>query len=248
MEPPIFFATPAQFAHDSIEITGAEAHHAAKALRLGPGSIVMVIDGLGNASVGEITNLMGKKVFVRPHSRVRNFGEPVVRLTLAAALSTSGKFSEVVEKGTELGVSRFVPILSQKSKVHIEDPRKAQAKVARLEKVALAAVKQCRRSCLPVISLPTTLEHYLVETGEESVKLIFSPGPISVPLTKVEIDRNAKRVSVMVGPESGFTREEMELSLSHGFVPVSLGARILRTENASPVVCALVMQMLGELS
>ncbi len=248
MEPPIFYALPEHLLNDVIELPRTESHHALTVLRLKPAAIVMVVDGVGNACRGEI--LAGGKeiVRVRVHSRRRDFGEPAVRLTLAAGLSTASKFDEIVEKGTELGVKRFVPIICDKSKVKIEDASRARAKVTRLEKVALAAMKQCRRSYRPEISVPVSLPQFLREVDTESLNLIFVPSKLARPLDQLKIENDTKRASVLVGPEAGFSDEEVDLAVAGGFVAASLGSRILRAENAAPVACALIMHCLGELS
>ena len=178
---------------------------------------------------------------------IRNFGEPAVVLTLAAGLSVGSKFDTVVQEGTELGVKRFVPIISERSKVKLDDPRKASAKTRRLERVALAAIKQCRRSYRPDISLPVSFAEYMKQADSEDLKLIFQPGDRVPSLEQIRVDAQTKRITALVGPESGFTPDEVDLAGKAGFILVSLGPRILRTETAGPVACALVMNMLGEL-
>ncbi len=248
MEPPIFYAPPDSLTQELIELPREESHHALHVLRLKPASIVMVVDGLGNACRGEIVTASRESVKVRVHNRRRDFGEPVVRLTLAAGLSTSSKFDDTVARGTELGVKRFVPIITEKSKIKLEDPSRARAKVTRLEKVALAAMKQCRRSYRPEISVPQRLPEFLREVDSESLNLIFSPTKDSVPFNRIELRDTIKRVSILVGPEAGFSDDEVAQAVQSGFTQVSLGSRILRTETAGPVTCALVMHRLGELS
>ena len=249
MQPPIFYASP-EACHDKvITLDAIESHHAVIVMRLKPPAQVVVVDGLGKAFRGEILSIRPKtKVTVGVHSEVRNFGEPTARLTLAAGLSTNYKFDSVIQKGTELGVKRFVPIISEKSKVKIDEPRRAASKQRRLEKVALAAIKQCRRAYRPDISLPTTFADYLAETDTESPNLLFHPSKTGLSLDQALPESDSvKRVSILVGPESGFSDDELEAAMQAGFVCVSLGDRILRTETAGPAACALVMHLLGEL-
>ena len=149
-----------------IALPAAEAHHAVAVMRLQEGERVIVVDGCGMAVRGEIVRASKNRVDVKPHADIRNFGEPSVRLTLAAGLSAGEKFDTVVEKGTELGVKRFVPIISEKSRVKLAEPSKAAARRTRLEKVALAAMKQCRRSYRPEIATPLTLRQFLEETED----------------------------------------------------------------------------------
>ncbi|MCK4573558.1 MAG: 16S rRNA (uracil(1498)-N(3))-methyltransferase [candidate division Zixibacteria bacterium] len=247
MDAPIFYIEPDSVTDDRVILPDTEGHHAISVMRLARGYLVVVIDGLGNAWRGEIAATSGrKKVEIALHSQVRNFGEPNVRLTLACGLSTGYKFDSIVQKGTELGVSRFVPLITEKSKVKIDDPRRARTKLTRYEKVALAAVKQCRRSFRPEITRPVAFERYVGEIDSETPTLIFHPSRDSVALDNVPLD-SPSRVNLIVGPESGFSPSEVETARDRGAISVSLGTRILRAENAGPVICALVMDRLGEL-
>ncbi|MFZ5980603.1 MAG: RsmE family RNA methyltransferase [Candidatus Zixiibacteriota bacterium] len=244
---PVFYAPPENIVQDTITLPDAESRHAISVMRLKRGALVLVVDGLGTAYQGEIRTVGAGCVGVCVHSQFRHFGEPSFRLTLAAGMSAGEKFDTIVEKGTELGVKRFVPIISVKSKVKLEEPKRIKSRLSRLERVALAAIKQCRRSYRPDISPPITLVAYLNQFDPEALNLIFAPEKTAVPLDKVSIDPDLKRVNLLVGPESGFSSDEIEMAVRVGFTPVSLGQRILRTETAGPAVCALIMYLMGEL-
>lgn len=248
LEPPVFYAPPESIEGDSVTLSSVESRHAISVLRMSVADLVVVVDGLGNGWRGEISKISsGKKVTIRFHSQVRNFGEPNVRLTLASGLSTGQKFDLVVQKGTELGVNRFVPLITEKSKVKIDDPKRARTKVTRFESVALAAIKQCRRSFRPEVCMPTPFEKFLNEISPDTPTLIFHPSKGSKPFGHVSLGSPA-RVNVMVGPESGFSQKEIEAATERGAQLVSLGKRILRTETAGPAICALIMNQLDELS
>lgn len=248
MEIPIFYAEPSAVKDGHIVLPKTESHHASRVLRLKKGEMILVVDGLGNAYRGDVSRVPRTGlVEVRVHSHARNFGEPGVVLSLAAGLSAGYKFDTVVEKGTELGVKRFIPLITEKSKVKIEDPKRARTKVSRYEKVALAAMKQCRRSYRPEISQPVKFNDYLREIDPDSFTLLFHPSSQAGLLDDVEFDRDLKRVNVIVGSESGFTPDEVDQAVAKNVKVVSLGSRILRAETAGPVVCALVMSKLGEL-
>lgn len=246
MLPPIFFAPSTRREGDLITLPADEARHAHKVLRLEAGAIVVVVDGEGNACRGEIAIVTPRKVTVRIHSEVRDFGEPTVRLTLAAGLSVGSKFDSVVQRGTELGVSRLVPLVTTKSKVTVDDPRRAPTKVKRWNKVALASMKQCRRSALPQIAAPTDFESFLSQFDRSDPGLIFHPAGESIAVDAVELPEKCRRITLVVGPESGFSDYEFRLALEVGFTPVHLGRRVLRTETAGPTVVALIMARLGE--
>lgn len=246
MEPPVFYASPEQLSKEIVPLAAAEMHHAVEVLRLRSGELAVVVDGLGNGVRGEFRMIDKKHAEVAVHTRLRNFGEPSVRLTLAAGMSVGYKFDEIVDKGTQLGVGRFVPLLTEKSKIKLEDPKRAQSKTERLEKVALAAMKQSRRSYRPEIALPLSLRQFLSESDEDSLKLVFHPDIASQPLDAIVLPDSPKRITLLVGPESGFSVQEMAAAKEKGYLPVSLGKRILRTETAGPVAVALVMARLGE--
>ncbi|MBK7141120.1 MAG: 16S rRNA (uracil(1498)-N(3))-methyltransferase [bacterium] len=245
MEPPIFFATPEHLAEETVVLSAAESHHAIDVLRMKSGDLAIAVDGLGNGARGEIRFNSKKQIELVVHSRLRQFGEPMVKLTLAAGMSVGYKFDELVDKGTQLGVSRFVPLMTEKSKVKVEESRRAHNKAERLEKVALAAMKQCHRSYRPEIALPLSLKQFLSES-DEGIKLIFHPSSDSKWIQDIPFESNPTRVTLLVGPESGFSVTEFAAAKEKGYQPVSLGKRILRTENAGPIAVALIMARLGE--
>lgn len=209
------------------------------------GNLAIVVDGLGNGARGEIRVTKKKQVELVVHSRLRQFGEPSVKVTLAAGLSVGHKFDEIVDKGTQLGVSRFVPLMTEKSKIKLDDPKRLRAKTDRLEKVALAAMKQCRRSYRPEIALPLSFRQFMSES-DEGLKLIFHPSSDSLFVTDINITETPQRITLLIGPESGFSSTEVAAARDKGFLPVGMGKRVLRTENAGPIAVALVMAKFGE--
>lgn len=245
MELPIFYASPEHLADDVVLLPAAESHHAVDVLRMQAGSLAIVVDGLGNGARGEIRVTKKKQVELVVHSRVRQFGEPSIKVTLAAGLSVGYKFDEIVDKGTQLGVSRFVPLMTEKSKIKLDDPKRLRAKTDRLEKVALAAMKQCRRSYRPEIALPLSFRQFMSES-DEGLKLIFHPSSDCPFVTDLTIAETPQRITLLVGPESGFSSTEVAAARDKGYLQVGLGKRILRTENAGPIAVALVMAKFDE--
>lgn len=247
MQPPLFYAPPESRVDNEIVLPDDEARHAVKVLRLKSGTIIIVMDGLGNAFRAELTFATVRKVTAIIHSQLRDYGETTVNMTLAAGLSVGSKFDDIVKRGTELGVRRFVPLISATSKVSLEDPRRARARVTRLERVAMAAIKQSRRSILPRIALPISFDDFLAEYNKDDTGLIFAVSRQAKKLHEIPLEGATKRITLMVGPESGFSGDEVARAEAAGLTPVSLGPRVLRTETAGSVVVALVMDRLGEL-
>ncbi len=246
---PIFYAPPENLREELIELPAEEGHHLRRVMRLGKSDAVIIIDGAGTAYKGEVDHFEGERVFCRWFSQLRNFGEPHFQITLAAGLSTGYKFDEVVQRGTEIGVARFIPVITARSKIKIDDEEKAQKKIARWSKVALAAAKQCERSLIPKIEDVINLEKVFDRSRNPGRILLFAPTEDAQTLDRIDFTEEGKRFhnfTLLTGPESGFSREELELARAKGAAIISLGKRILRTENAGPTAAAVVMYLLGE--
>ncbi|MBI5266488.1 MAG: 16S rRNA (uracil(1498)-N(3))-methyltransferase, partial [candidate division Zixibacteria bacterium] len=162
MPVPICYCPPDCFRGDKIVLPDDEARHISRVLRLNVGDSLITVDGEGVAYQGRlIEDERWGGTSMQIGSTLAQFGEPRVRLTLAFGLSVGSKADEIVEKGTELGVSQFMPLFTEKSKVRLDDMTKAIRKSDRLTRVAIAAMKQCRRSRLPQICTPTDVASFL---------------------------------------------------------------------------------------
>ena len=244
----VFYVLPDRIGEEAVFIDGPEAHHLSKVMRVKKGEPIVVVDGAGNAYRCEVEKIDKKGVIGKILTRSRNFGEPLTRVTLAAGLSVGYKFDDVIQRATELGVARFVPLITEKSKVKIDDEKKAKTKLTRWTKIAVASIKQCGRAYLPVIETPVTMTKFLETSEDLGRMLIFDPNSGGLPIQQLELTRENGGLTVLVGPESGFSRAEIDLALEKGAEIVSLGDRILRTENAAPTALAVIMYTLGEFS
>ncbi len=242
---PIFYTSPENIKDDLAVLSGEEAHHLRKVLRLTKGEGALVVDGCGNAYRSQIEVIAEKTVQCRIFAPIRNFGEPMHFVTLAAGISTGYKFDEVIEKGTELGVSRFVPVITEKAKVRIDDEISQKRKMERWRKVAIAAVKQCGRSFIPILEAPVLFDK-LFSLSNLGQAIIFDPSATGRPFEEFNPDLEQKYFTIIVGSESGFTAGELKLATEKMAAAVSLGARILRTENAGPTAAGLLMFRLNE--
>lgn len=243
---PVFYTPPEKIEADSLIIVGEEGHHLKNVFRLTRGETIIVVDGIGNGYRCEIDLISSREITCKIISRTRNWGEPMHHLTLAAGLSTGYKFDDVIQRGTELGVSRFVPLLTEKSLVRANDDGGKSNKLARWQKVALASVKQTGRSVIPAIEPAVPFERFMEENTRPGRLIMFNIGEGSRPLDSLLISSEDKEYTILVGPESGFSRSEIELAGAKGAAILSLGKRVLRTENAGPTAVALMMNLLGE--
>lgn len=238
-----FIYDPAGYdAEGIITITGPEARHISSVLRLTKGALVRLTDGRGTAHICEIGDVGGKKVTCRVIKTVRGGGEPRLSLSLAVGLSTGAKFDTVIEKGTEVGVSRFVPLLTEKAKVKPVDKGAMTRKLNRWRRIAEAAVKQSGRSVIPEIDEPVSFDDYIASCDPAGT-VIFHPADRADSLTEITGSATGDSLHLVIGPESGFSPGEMEMAAKRGIRAISLGDRVLRTETAGVVLAALVIYL-----
>jgi 16S rRNA (uracil1498-N3)-methyltransferase len=240
-----FYTKPENISQDYVEIKGAELKHLSRVVRKKIRDIIYVVDGKGNLYTVLLTEI--KKQFARGEIQKRNrfAGEENFHLILAHAVPKGSRFDLVVEKGTELGVSVFIPLLCEHSVVDI-----SPAKISRWRKVAIAAMKQSGRSVLPEIS-PVQSIKQIIEN-----KHILTPGFIahqdsdSKSLSNVihsfkEKGTLTKSAMIFIGPEGGFSVAEIQIALDNQILPFSLGSRRLRSETAGIVVSAIFMEVMN---
>jgi 16S rRNA (uracil1498-N3)-methyltransferase len=242
---PIFYTLPENIGEAELTIIGEEAHHISRVMRLKRGEPVMVVDGVGNGYKAEIMEIAPRIVTCSIYSRIRNFGEPLHRVTLAAGLSTGVKFDDVIQRATELGVSRFIPLVTEKSKVRLDEEMKGQKKLDRWRKVAIASIKQCGRSLIPAIEPIIEFEKIFTDYSDLGHIFLLDPGG-NRRIEDLSFASEERGISIMIGPESGFARSEVESGREKGAEIITLGGRVLRTENAGPTAVALLMSLLGE--
>lgn len=212
-----------------------EAAHAARVLRKQVGDEIIVVDGAGGwyrvrlDQVGK-RSVRGVIVEVR-----REVGEPSYTLRIGMALlKNRNRFETFLEKAVEMGVSEVIPLLTQRTE-------KASLKTQRTHNLLVAAMKQCGRSRLVRLAEPT-LFHEALEEKTSDIKLIAHEAvdPAHGLLRILEQERG-QSYTILIGPEGGFTDEEIEAARQEGFMPVSLGPRRLRAETAALAAASAVM-------
>jgi len=223
---------------DKISITGDDAHHAARALRIRAGEEITVSDGLGSVVHARATDVSPKGLAAEVVAR-DYIEQPLPRLVVFPAVPKAGKLETVVQKLTELGVDEIRPWFAARS-VARWDAAKGAARAQRLRAVAREAAMQSRRAWLPVVSDPGPLVDLPEPTlvlHEQAAKGLIASMPSVAP----------SAVGLVVGPEGGLDAVEVEHLVAQGAMPVSLGRQILRTETAAVVGPALVLAQFGRL-
>jgi 16S rRNA (uracil1498-N3)-methyltransferase len=229
-----FYTPPSLVSGTHLAIEADEFSHLTHVMRKEPGDEICVVDGRGMAYdvvISEITARTALCSILAVHPMKH---EPQRKVIVGVGLlKNSSNFDYLVEKTTEVGVTAIVPLLTVRT-----IPR--HAKTERWQKIALAAMKQCGRSVLPAIRPLMAFADFLESTRTESSKYISHEKVESPALRNVEIGNNAT-VCLCIGPEGGFSHEEIEQARGAGYIAVSLGPRRLRTETAAIVAAAEIL-------
>jgi 16S rRNA (uracil1498-N3)-methyltransferase len=223
---------------ETIRITGADAHHAARALRIRPSEEITVSDGRGTVVRARCTDASPSSLTADVISRTY-VEQPTPTVVVYPALPKAGKLETIVQKLTELGVDEIRPWFAARSVVKW-DAKKSSERTDRLRAVAREAAMQSRRAYLPLVEQPQKLE----ELADLTVVL---DEEATDPLSSVLPAVGPQRVGIVVGPEGGLTRDEVDSLASAGAVAATLGPHVLRTETAAIVGPALVLARFGRL-
>ncbi len=229
---------------DSATLDPEESHHCSHVLRLNEGDRVTVFDGAGREGQATITATTSSRVTLKIAGTSKT-PPPPCEITLAQAIPKGKNMDLIVQKAVELGASKLVPILSDRTIVQL-DASEIAKKREKWQSVALEACKQCGQNHLPVISAPVNMKDFLERADKSSLLLIASLQPDARTLKFVLSEYTQqhgslpKRVTVFVGPEGDFTPAEISLAKSHGCQPITLGPIILRTETAA-IYCLSVL-------
>jgi 16S rRNA (uracil1498-N3)-methyltransferase len=236
-----FYAPPSSIRGSQVVLPDDEAHHAARALRKEAGDEIVVVDGEGGWYRVRLHHVQRQQVVGHVVNTRSEVGEPSVHVTIGMALlKTRSRFETFVEKAVELGVRQIVPLRTARTE-------RESLRADRLRNVMIAAMKQCGRSRLPALAAPQSPVDALDDTTtwficHETVDPTTSLWRI-LPETPT-----AQRLGLLVGPEGGFTEDEVDRLRADGGTPISLGARRLRAETAGIVAATTALAMGTETS
>lgn len=219
-------------------LTADEARHLREVLRLKPGDEVSVFDGEGKEFRARVVQARREFAELELQDEVGPARpESPLKITLAVALLKGEKFDLVVQKATELGVVKIVPLITRYADIKLRDEADASKRVARWQRIALEAAKQCGRGLVPEVSDPKPLGSVL-----KSPALFFSERE-GHGLTQIDTDE----ITAIIGSEGGWSDEELEQARAAGAQIVTLGGRILRAETAAITAAALLQHRFGDL-
>jgi 16S rRNA (uracil1498-N3)-methyltransferase len=229
---------------ETIYVDGEEAIHMLRVLRLTKGDFVEITSANGKVFSGEIISEDKKTLEILVGKEMEENFEPSKNVKLFIGLTKSAKLELVIQKAVELGISEIYPVAMQRSVVKAKEEDK---KTDRFRKIALEAVKQCKRNKIPFVSQPVDFKKAIELLKECDISFAPYEGEKQVSLKSVLGSKECNSIGYIIGPEGGFSLEEIEFIKKNNIPSVTLGSRILRMETAAISVLGIVMYEMGEM-
>ncbi len=239
---PRFFVPQPLSVGASVILPEAVAHHL-HVVRSAPGDALTLFNGEGGEYAATLTTLERR----RAQAEVQDFSpreaELPYALTLAQALPEGSKMDWIIEKAVELGAATIQPLAARRSVVRLSTER-AEKKLSHWQGIVVAASEQCGRNRLARVAEPAAFADWIVE-GEPHIRILLSPRA-GQSLAEWALGHPPQPLSLLIGPEGGFTAEEEHMALAQGVLALSMGTRVLRTETAGMVAIAALNAIWGQ--
>jgi 16S rRNA (uracil1498-N3)-methyltransferase len=223
------------------ELDDNAAQHVGRVLRMQAGQALVLFNGDGKDYTATITESGKKRVAVAVEDAEQNLTESNLEIVLGQALSKGDRMDYAVQKAVEMGVTRIVPLSTERCDVKLKGDREDK-RLRHWRQIAISAAEQCGRARVPEIHPVMALPDWFSHTGDCDLRLVLhhrteqSLGSLAQP----------SRVALMIGPEGGLSQDEIIAAEATGFIPVALGPRVLRTETAPVAVMALCQWLWGD--
>lgn len=225
--------------NDVIEITGDDAKHISKVLRMSIGQSLTVCDLKGNDYDCKIKSIEINKIVLKIERKFKSNTESDIRVNLYQGFPKGNKFDFIVKKSVELGVNEITPVIMSRCIPQLEDNNKCR-KIDRYNKIAFEAAKQSNRSKLPVVNNFLSYIDTINKVKQDGLTLLFYENS-ELLLKPVLSNVKSKYINIIIGPEGGFEKSEIEIAKSEGLNIVSMGKRILRCETAPIYALSAIM-------
>ncbi len=231
------------------------ANHVAKVLRLKPGALIRVFDGHGHEFEATLS-AVGKKTTVQLTQELTRTVESPISIELLQVLSRGDRMDFTIQKAVELGVGRIIPLTAERCGVKL-DAERARKKIDSFQKIAIAACEQCGRNVVPEVMPLQSLTDFLAAHSQAPTPAAGGIAPDTTGFINLTLDPRASykltdlpncgRYRILIGPEGGFSAQEVAATEQAGFVGITLGPRILRTETAALVTLSILGAHFGDL-
>ncbi|KTD76432.1 16S rRNA (uracil(1498)-N(3))-methyltransferase [Legionella waltersii] len=225
-----------------IELSSEAGQHVAVVLRMQPGSKLTLFSGNNQEFEAVIQQVKKKQVFVTIGEAKEANRESPLLIHLAQAISKGDRMEMVMQKAVELGVACITPIITERCQVKLDHDRMMK-KMQQWQNIIISACEQCGRNRVPEVQFPMSLERFLKESSAK-LKLVLHPNERK---TWRDYTFSHQDIALLIGPEGGLSEEEVKQASGHGFLPLSLGPRILRTETAAITALTVLQAVAGDL-
>lgn len=248
---PQFLIAPDDAARNCFRLTGAEAFHVVKVLRYAKGQTLDLFDGRGGRFEGVIEDVDSEGAVTGRLTKIAAADVVPARVHLYLGLLKSSHFDDALDKAVQLGAASVTPLLTPRTVVLLHEVERVKSKAERWSRLVMASAKQCGRADLPPVKEPAQFRDAIRACKDQGVILLAWEGLRGVPageaLAQALKDAAGRDVFLFIGPEGGFSEEEVELAETEGGVLFGLGPRLLRAEAAAAAALALVQYELGAL-
>lgn len=243
-----FFVDPGQICGNLISITGPDVQHIGQVLRLKQGDEILIADGTGLEYYGNITSLDKREVKVSVYKTEQAKSEPPIQVTLLQGIAKGDKMDFIIQKCTELGIRRIIPVVTKRTVVQLTQ-EKAKKRQERWQRIAEEAAKQSQRGLIPEVKEVTPLEEALKDLGDQPLLIPWEEEKVQTmkEVLQANKENNNSSLALLIGPEGGLDPEEVALAKTYQGIPVTLGPRILRTETAGMAALTMILYELGDL-
>jgi 16S rRNA (uracil1498-N3)-methyltransferase len=236
--PPRFYVPEAEREESAIELPQDEAAHLTRVLRLRPGARVRVFNGRGSEWEAEVEDVSRQRVSLRLGARVSSQREPRIPITLAVAVLKGEKMDDIVRDAVMLGVTRLRPLITKRTEITTAAVEKS-SRVGRWQRIAVASAKQCGRAVVPEVCAVAPFEQEI--TTAPVALMLIEPSAATATMTLPELPA-VDQLTLFVGPEGGWTAQEVETARASGAMLMTLGALTLRAD-AVPMVALTAVRV-----
>ncbi len=243
---PRFYVPQPKIEKGTLRIEGDEARHIRKVLRLKEGDEIIVFDGSAKEYEGKIVEEKASSVVISIQNILFSEKESPLEITLAQSVLKGEKMNYLIQKATELGIKRIIPFFSSRTIPLLEKSGRL-GRFRRWERIAIEASKQCGRGVIPKIEAIQDYSEMLQNIAPNFLRLILWEREGAKLKEILEGLKEEMKVFFIVGPEGGLSQEEVDLSKEKGFIPITLGKRILRSETASLCLLSILQYERGDI-
>lgn len=242
-----FFVKTDNIINDNIFIQGEDHQHATKVLRLKIGDKIQICDGEKNEYICEIQEINKKQIKCEIIEHFINNNESNLNVVLFQGLPKAQKMELIIQKGVEIGIKEFQPILTERVVVKTEG-RDLKNKLERWNRISYEAAKQSNRGIIPRVNDLLEFEDAIERLKEFDVVFVPYEKEKTKGFKKTLKDvGNVKNIAIIIGPEGGFSEVEIDIFVKNKFIPITLGPRILRTETAGLVAASIILYELDDI-